>query len=517
MKRYPDSLTKEAAAAVLASGAATLHALVQSNHVGSIEPTRWDAFLARIEAGKSASLEAFTVWIEDEEEEEDESCYRVLADGTAIVPIYGIMLDTAPAWWLAWYGATSTPQVTQWIEQARADANVKRVLLDIDSPGGQVGGIANLADATFELSASGKPVWALCRQACSAAYWVGSQADKMISRKDADVGCIGTLILLGDWSNYYSEMGVEMLRITSTGAETYKGAGARGTKITGEQRADFVRQCDEGQKLFNEAIARGRGISTEDAAALADGRYFMGYVALGMGLVDELGNPDEVLAKFGSSEEGGAKDPYPDECDPCEEEEARRKKCRASIISGKPGNQPGQSRTGGREPMTLKDRILAAFKGGNETNEEKLEEAAKQLASMTEELSAAKTERDALKTELEALKAGQQTEAQKTLFAARERAEKAAVAAKAENLDATKATIAALTDLNALAAMASAWETAAQAATNPDRQTNPSDPATGEEKFDEIREQVATRYQESGYQGKTLKSTEATKLRKEGK
>lgn len=514
MKRYPDSLTKEAAAAVLATGAGTLHALVQSNHVGSIEPTRWDAFLARIEAGKNASLEAFTVWIEEDEEEEDESAYRVLADGTAIVPIYGILLDTAPAWWLSWYGATSTPQVTQWIEQARADANVKRVLLDIDSPGGQVGGIANLADATFALSASGKPVWALCRQACSAAYWVGSQADKMISRKDADVGCIGTLILLGDWSNYYSEMGVEMLRITSTGAETYKGAGARGTKITEAQRTDFVRQCDEGQKLFNAAISRGRGISLDDAAALADGRYFMGYVALEMGLVDELGNPDEVLMRFGG-EEGAAKDPPPGDSDPCEEEEARRKKCRASAISGQPENKPGQSRTGGRDTMTLKDRILAAFKGGNETNDEKLEAAAEQIESITAERDSLSTQNQALKTELEALKAenqtlkaGQQTEEQKKLSAARERAEKAAVAAKAENLEATKATIAALTDVNVLEAMAGAWETAAKSATNPERQSNSDDPATGEEKFDAIREQVANRYQQGGYSGKSLKTKE---------
>ncbi len=138
-----------------------------------------------------------------------------------------------------------------------------------------------------------------------------------------------------------------------------------------------------------------------------------------------------------------------------------------------------------------------------------------QIATLTTERDALKTqlttlttENQGLQTELEALKVGQQTEAQKTLSAARERAEKAAVAAKAENLDATKATIAALTDLNVLAAMASAWETAAGAAANPDRQTNSSDPATGEEKFDNIRAQVAGRYQTSGYAGKSLKNKE---------
>lgn len=150
--------------------------------------------------------------------------------------------------------------------------------------------------------------------------------------------------------------------------------------------------------------------------------------------------------------------------------------------------------------------------------ETKLSELQAQLGSLTTERDALKTqlttlstENQGLKTELDTVKAGQQTEAQKTLSAARERAEKAAVAAKAENLEAAKATIAGLTDVNVLGAMASAWETAAKAAENPGRQTDPTDPATGEEKFDAIREQVATRYQQGGYAGKSLKTT------KEGK
>jgi regulator of replication initiation timing len=156
--------------------------------------------------------------------------------------------------------------------------------------------------------------------------------------------------------------------------------------------------------------------------------------------------------------------------------------------------------------------------------ETKLSDLQTQITTLTTErdtlktqLSALTTENQSLKTELDTLKTGQQTEAQKTLSAARERAEKAAVAAKAENLEATKATINALTDANVLAAMAGAWETAAKSAENPDRQSNSDDPAVGEEKFDEIRAQVATRYQTGGYAGKSLKTTEATKLRKEGK
>jgi ClpP class serine protease len=484
--------------AALPSLALVLQAQLSTTRVATVEGTRWSAFLARVEAASKIQPGQWFYDDEDEEEESEESGYRVTSDGTAIVPIYGLMLDTEPAWWLSYFGATSTIQVTRWMEQAKADANVKRVMLDIDSPGGQASGIATLADATFETSASGKPVWAMCREACSAAYWIASQADRRIARREGMIGCIGTLFTLGDWSKYYSSMGVEILRITSSGAETYKGEGARGTEITDEQKADLKRICDEFQSLFDAGVARGLGMPVEEAHALADGRSFLGYVAQGMGLVEEIGDPDAILARFG--EEGGAKDPAPEGEEPIDHEESRRKgkyQSRAALPKqsggGDPdGKSPGHARTGGRD-MTLKERILAAFKGGTEGDDEKLEEAAGQIATLTEQ-------NKKLQDDLATIKAGQQSEQAAKLTALRTRAEAAA-----------KTKIAAASDPAALEIIAEAFEQAAKVIASPTAQTNAA--LQTEERsdadatvYDTIRKEVAEKYSSvGGYAGKTLK------------
>lgn len=257
---------------------------------------------------------AFCWWGDDDDDDPAEATYTVTSDGIAILPLHGPMLNTAPTYWMRWLGATSTPQLTRWAREALTDVRVKSVFLDVDSPGGHAQGAAALADALWALRQSGKRVIAGCRQVGSAAYHAASQASRLYAVPDGETGCIGTLLLLGDWSAYYAEMGVEKLRLTSTGAEIFKGAGAFGTAVTPEQRADFVRQCDELQALFTANVARGRGLTPEQANALADGRIWLGYVAQDMGLIDATAQPDAVLAALTRDRDidrDGAEQPCP--------------------------------------------------------------------------------------------------------------------------------------------------------------------------------------------------------------
>jgi ClpP class serine protease len=151
-----------------------------------------------------------------------------------------------------------------------------------------------LADAAFALRQI-KSLVAYCEDACSAGYFLASQAERVYVAPDGYTGCIGTLVLLTDWSRMYIAEGIVRYRITSTGAETHKGQGAMGTEVTPEQQADFKRVNDEHQGLFNAAVIRGRGVTPETMATLADGRYHVGQWGVDLGLADSVATEAQVL------------------------------------------------------------------------------------------------------------------------------------------------------------------------------------------------------------------------------
>ena len=93
------------------------------------------------------------------------------ADGSiAVIPIYGPLHQHAGGLLEAWGGGTSTDAVAVALRTALADDGVSQILLDIDSPGGSVYGVGELADQVYA-ARSLKPVVAIANSvATSAAY-----------------------------------------------------------------------------------------------------------------------------------------------------------------------------------------------------------------------------------------------------------------------------------------------------------------------------------------------------------
>lgn len=257
-----------------------------------------------IVAGHLAGLALSFAYDGGSDDADEETPYEIDGNGVAIIPVQGLLIDSAPTWWMSYLGYSSTPQIREMVEHAAANPDVESILLYVDSPGGQVDGIAGVADSVFTVRESAvKPIWAACRQVCSAAYWIASQCDHVLLAQDALAGCIGTLMVRQDWSGYFTQGGVVALRLTSTGAETYKGEGALGTEITPAQQADFKRICDEWQALFSAGVQRGRGLDAAAVTVLADGRVHVGANALALKLVDGIADPDDVLAALGGGDD----------------------------------------------------------------------------------------------------------------------------------------------------------------------------------------------------------------------
>lgn len=215
-------------------------------------------------------------------------------DRVAVIQIQGLMTKNSD-WLTEWFGGTATSSVRLAVQAAAADESVTAILLLVDSPGGTVDGLAELADAIFQ-ARQAKPVIAqVCGLCASAAYYAASQATSIHAHRMDMVGSIGTRYLLYDWSEAFAEAGIEAVAI-DTGK--YKSAGAMGTAITEDHRAEFQRIVDEYFADFVAAIVRGRGLDEKVVRESADGRVWIGADAVRRKLIDGIQTLDQTLAEL---------------------------------------------------------------------------------------------------------------------------------------------------------------------------------------------------------------------------
>ena len=261
----------------------------------------------------AAHVDKFQAGYYDDDDEDSSTAvskpYTINSDGVASLYLSG-PLTKRPTSMSYFFGGTSTVLMRRAVRQAAADPDVKAIALIIDSPGGQVNGTADLA-ADVAAAAEKKPVGAYAEDTCcSAAYWIGSQADFLYCNLTAAVGSIGTLLVIEDTSGAYAGEGVKV-HVVSTGP--YKGAGVDGSAITKAHLADFQREVDEINACFMQGVSDGREkLSLEDVQALATGQVHIGQKAVDLGLCDAVTSLDEFLESLAMQVEALAGDTDPD-------------------------------------------------------------------------------------------------------------------------------------------------------------------------------------------------------------
>ncbi len=218
-------------------------------------------------------------------------------DGVAVIGISGPMTKRSSLF-TALFNASSTQAVQEAVEAAAADPQVKAILLDVDSPGGSVDGLAELVDAVWGVRGRKPIVAQVSGLGASAAYMVASQADAVYAGRMDLVGSIGTRLMLYDFSRLFANAGIEAVPI-ATGP--YKTAGALGTEITADQRAYFQGIVDQYLADFLAAVSRGRKLAGPALEAVADGRVFLAETARQLGLVDGIQTKQQTLARLAAA------------------------------------------------------------------------------------------------------------------------------------------------------------------------------------------------------------------------
>ena len=230
--------------------------------------------------------------------------------GIAVIPIYGVitqrgnMVDDVSG-----PGMVSTQIVTQMLRQAVADDAVSQILLDIDSPGGSVYGVAELSDAILSARAQ-KPVVAIANSlAASAAYWVGSQASEFYVTAGGEVGSIGVWQAHQDYSKAMDEAGVKTTLIS---AGKFKVEGNPYAPLDEEAQGFMQSRVDDYYAAFTKAVAKGRGVPiTQVRDGMGQGRVLGADAALAQNMVDGIASFDQVLSKMHKDAASSAKSSPP--------------------------------------------------------------------------------------------------------------------------------------------------------------------------------------------------------------
>ena len=127
----------------------------------------------------------------------------------AVLPLFGTIFPRANMM-TDMSGATSAENFAKNFSQLLDDPSVDAIVLDVDSPGGQVGGVNELSKQIFEARGK-KPIVAVANHfMASAAYWIGSAADELVVTPSGEVGSIGVFAVHEDISAALTQAGIKI-------------------------------------------------------------------------------------------------------------------------------------------------------------------------------------------------------------------------------------------------------------------------------------------------------------------
>lgn len=214
----------------------------------------------------------------------------VVAGHTAIVPIIGTLIQRSDM--LAESsGMTSYARVSRQLEAAFADSKVQRILLEVDSPGGEVAGAFDLADRIFAIRST-KPITAVASElAASAAYLIASAASEVWIPRTGMVGSIGVVVAHYDYSKALEKRGVA---VTFIYAGEHKVDGNPYQPLPASVQKELQTEIDRIYGIFVDTVARNRGM-TAAAVRKTQAAMFMGQNAVDARLADRVGTFQAAL------------------------------------------------------------------------------------------------------------------------------------------------------------------------------------------------------------------------------
>lgn len=211
----------------------------------------------------------------------------------ALVHVEGVITSgkTAPMF-MGGSGAGSET-LLRVLDRVGSNPHFKAIVLRVNSPGGTAAGSQEIYEKLGQIRArTGKRiVVSMGDVAASGAYYISSNADKIVAEPSTLTGSIGVIAQLMNLEGLFKKIGAHPETLK---AGRLKDLGNQSRPLTPEEKKIFQDILDETHQDFISDVAKGRKLPVDYVRKLADGRIYTGRQALGLHLVDSLGNLEDA-------------------------------------------------------------------------------------------------------------------------------------------------------------------------------------------------------------------------------
>jgi len=217
-------------------------------------------------------------------------------DGTAVIKLQGPIIPYANMFEES-CGSVSIDTLSKNLAIATKNKDVKNILLDVDSPGGNV---VNISEFAKRIKDNSKPVSAYVRgMGASAAYWIISACDRIYSAPTAFVGSIGVIYSCVSTKERDKKEGIEYINIVSS-ASPYKIS----DPTTKEGKEIIKDEIDDLANVFINTVAENRNVDTKFVKSnFGKGGIYIAEKAKKNKMIDEVCTYQECLNKINSKKE----------------------------------------------------------------------------------------------------------------------------------------------------------------------------------------------------------------------
>ena len=218
-------------------------------------------------------------------------------DGIAVIHVDGALAhrNTIESYW---YDQDTYESISDAFDEALNDLGVKGIVFELNSPGGVVNGVSDLA-AKIAAHRGEKPYGIVAHSSgemCSAAYWIGSACEQIYASDNASLGSIGVLCV------FRKSEGENLTVIRSTLSPN-----KAPTPDTAAGRSQIEKELDSLAKVFISTVAQNRGVDVETVMNnFGQGDVFVGADAVTAGLADQVMTLDEVFEHMKQNQNGGS-------------------------------------------------------------------------------------------------------------------------------------------------------------------------------------------------------------------
>lgn len=233
----------------------------------------------------------------------DEAPRVRIRDGVAVIAVRGPLFRYANLF-TSFSGATSMELLATDIGAALRNDAVHALLFDIDSPGGMVNGVSELAELIYRARQEKTVIAFVSGSGASGAYWIASAAERVLAGPTAIVGSVGAVLQMQSRAKADEKAGIRSLEIVSSQSPRKR---MDPFDENDERRADarsaLQTLLDDLAGRFVADVARNRNITDEEVLdRYGQGGVFVGQAALNAGMVDGITTLEDLIAELSATD-----------------------------------------------------------------------------------------------------------------------------------------------------------------------------------------------------------------------